>query len=140
MKEDIYIFNPLIHNIYMRYEENEKINGLYILTHKKFFTEICSIEYEMIRIEINTAIDELKDIIGSFEQKRIEFINNNEQLIANVYLTNNNKDIYPLSLLFDINIFLVIDIYRPDYKKLTWSREEEIFKALIIDLSKHNLI
>ena len=138
MKEDIYIINQLIHNIYVRYDEEQKINGKNIISHKK----ISGIEndYELVRVEINTRIDELKDIIGSINPKRIEFENNNEKLIANIYLTNHNKDIYPLTLLFDIDVYLVIDIYKPDYKKLSWSREDEIMKVLIIDLNKIDII
>ena len=138
-REHIYIFNPFIYNIYSRYDENEMINNKPILTHRKFSGTFCDVPYEMIRVEINTAIDELKDIIGSIQPKRIEFENNGEKLIANVYLTNTNKDVQALTILFSIDVYLVIDIYRPDYKKMILSREEEIFNALIFDLSAHTL-
>lgn len=139
-RNELYIFNQFIHNIYMRYKDDDMINGLPIISHRKINTLIYGVEYELVRVEINCAIDELKDIIGTIKNKKIRFQNNDEELIANIYLTNNNEDIQALTILFDINVFLVIDIYRPDYKKLKWNREDELFKILIIDLSKHNII
>lgn len=137
---DIYVFNPLLEIIYHKYEENEMIEGRPILTHMKFKNIICGVEYEMIRVIINTRIDELRNIINTIQSQTYRFVNNGDNLVANVYLTNPNPEIFRLACLFAIDIDLIIDIYREDYKKLTRSHEDCLMEVLILDLDKLKII
>jgi len=137
---DIYIFNPFFEIIYKKYEENQMIDGQLIITQKRFLKNISDIEFEMIRVSINCKIDELRNVLHVFRPQYIKFKNNGDDCIANIYLTNQNRDIFGLTNLFDIDVFLVIDIYREDYKKLTWCFESKVFESLIINLDHVKII
>lgn len=138
MEKEIYIQNPLIKKIRIKYE-NKMINDKPIISIKKFNSIDKNCDGELIRLKINTDIEELKDIIGIIKPKRFEYDYNEEKLIFNIYLDNLNDDVYALKILFNIEVFLIIDIYHSNYKKIPLSIEEEIFDVIMFDLSGYEL-
>lgn len=137
---DIYIFNPLIETIYKKYSENQTIDDQPIISHQRFHNNFNGVDFEMIRVSINCKIDELRNVLNVFQPQYIKFKNNGDDCIASIYLTNQNQDLFRLSCLFEMDVFLVIDIYREDYKKLTWCFESKVFDSLIINLDKIKII
>lgn len=112
----IKIHNQFIEHIFEKYENDEDVLNFNLVGSSEKCTYGKKIVfYEMIRIQINCNIDELKDIFNTIQSKT--FYDEKNDVTLSMYLNNQNKDCWRLSKIFnDHTYFMTIEIYRSGFK------------------------
>jgi len=91
--------------------------------------------YEMIRIQINCKIDELKDIFNSLQSKT--FYDEKNDITMSMYLNNQNKDCWKISKIFKNQpYYMIIEIYRSNFK--VFDRDED--NVIHLNLENYSVV